>query len=356
MTAIVPELTIAPDQPDVIYGLDTTGNIYRGTQSGQLWEHLPISGAVSMLVDPITPTRMYAGAPGGILISEDGGETWPIYVPITHPVEYAECGLWINVLSPAPSQPGALIAAARHFGWSANCVHAHGSLHRSENYGLDWQRIELGREISQVNDIVYDLISPTVMYAGIGNDVNNDDLSGGGVLKSSDGGVSWSSPGEWSIDGVVHDLEVEPGTHRILANVHVRLPLYVSDDGGVTWLPTASGDWQNVTDMAFAPSDPAVLYIAGSQGLYRSTDGAQSWQRAVGALGQVPVYSIAAAEAEGRVILYVSTIGGYVDTGGSQALRLMNDSGTLVNPGVYRYTMLPPLRIYLPLVLRMHTP
>jgi photosystem II stability/assembly factor-like uncharacterized protein len=357
MTAIAPELITSPDRPDVIYGLASTGNVYRGIQGGQIWQHLPISGVVSTLVDPITTTRVYAGVSDGVWISEDEGQTWPIYVPITRPVEYADCGMWIDVLSPAPSQPGALIATAYHFGWSGDCVHERGSLYRSDNFGQDWQRIDLGREISRVNDIVYDPISPTMIYAAIGNQVNNDDRRGGGILKSSDGGVTWSSPGEWPIDdGVPLDLEMEPGTHRIFANVNAGLPLYVSDDGGVTWVPTGVGDWQNVFDWAFVSGNPPVLYIAGLQGLYRSTDGAQSWQRAAGALGQVPVYSIAAAEADGRVILYVSTIGGYVDADRSQALSLMNDNGTLVNPGVYRYTMLPPLRIYLPLVLRMHAP
>lgn len=353
MTAIAPGLIIHPDQPDLIYGLASTGNIYRGIQGGQIWQQLPISGVVSMLVDPITTTRMYAGVAGGIWISEDEGQTWPIFVSIPRPDEYAECGLWINVLAPAPSQPGALIAAAGHFGWSGDCVFAHGSLYRSENYGLDWQRISLSHEISQVNDIVYDPISPTLMYAGLGNDVNNDEQRGGSILKSSDGGVTWSSPGAWPLEhGIPNDLEMEPGTHRIWANVNVGLPLYISDDGGVTWLPTGTGDWQNVFDMAFVSDNPVMLYIAGLHGLYRSTDGGQTWQRATGALGQVPVYSVAAAEADGRVFLYVSTIGGYVDASQSRVLSLMNDGSMLVNPGVYRYTMLPLLRVYLPLVLR----
>jgi photosystem II stability/assembly factor-like uncharacterized protein len=356
ITAIAPGLIIAPDRPDVLYGLSSTSNIYRGTQGGQLWQRLPISGVISMLIDPITPTRIYAGVNETILISEDGGQTWPISAPITLPIAYAGCGGGVSVLSPAPSQPGALIAGVTHFGWSANCVQERGGLYRSENYGLDWQRIDLGREISRVNDIVYDPISPTIMYAAIGNQVNNFDSLGGDILKSSDGGVTWSSPGAWSIDDVPHDLEMEPGTHRIFANAPAGLPLYVSDDGGVSWVATGVGDWQNVFDMTFAPGNPDLMYIAGIHGLYRSTDGAQSWQRAAGVLGQVPVYSVAATEADGRLILYVSTIGGYVDVIGTQAFNQVNESSTFVNPGIYRYTITTQNIYYLPIVMKIHAP
>jgi hypothetical protein len=97
-----------------------------------------------------------------------------------------------------------------------------------------------------------------------------------------------------------------------------------------------------------------VLYDAAFQGLYRSTDGAQSWQPVEGALGQVPVYSLAVAETDDRIILYAGTAGGIVvltDTVG--ILSEANTGVILVNAGVYRYTTVRLTeRVWLPLVVR----
>ena len=90
------------------------------------------------------------------------------------------------------------------------------------------------------------------------------------------------------------------------------------------------------------------------QGLYRSTDGAQSWQPAAGVLGHVPVYALAVVTASDRVILYAGTTGGCVESGAAQTLGAANASSTLVNAGVYRYTR-RTWRVNLPLVLRAYT-
>lgn len=355
LTALVPqELRTQPGHPDQVYAL-ALGRIYRGTQGGGLWQRLPISAATTIMFDPYTPTRLYAGGTGGIHISEDAGLSWPIFAAISRPVEYADCWMSVSALAASPSQPGALIAAMRHFNWEGECAYARGSLWRSTDYGDTWMRINLSQEISQVNAIVADTLDPLVMYAAIGNDVNNMAQTGGTILKSSDGGATWTSTGDWQVDGIPLMLEMEPGTHRVFASVSNLLPLYVSEDGGMTWTPTAFGGGHNVQDILFTSGSPRVLYDAAQQGLYRSTDGGQSWQRAAGALGRVPVYCLDAAEAEGRVILYAGTTGGQVQTDAAQTMDRAGTDSTLVNAGVYRYTTrLPTEHVYLPLVLRAH--
>jgi photosystem II stability/assembly factor-like uncharacterized protein len=294
LTAIVPEqMQIVPDQPDIVYAL-SLGKVYRGAQGGAIWERLPISGVVSILLDPTTPTRIYAGAAEGVYISENNGQTWPTFAQITKPVEYADCGLWVNELSPVPEQPGTLLAGVRHSGWTSSCVNAHGSIYRSTNYGEDWYRIDLGQEISQVNDLAYDPTSPTVVYAATG-----EMGKGGGLLKSTDGGETWQPIGVGEVS-YAFDVEVEPGTHRVFAWTGPWEGLFVSNDGGASWAHAGSSltSW-NGAQILFVPGSLPVFYIAAGggpegPGLYHSTDGAQSWQRAAGELGHVPVYSLAA--------------------------------------------------------------
>ncbi len=119
---------------------------------------------------------------------------------------------------------------------------------------------------------------------------------------------------------------------------------------------TGNGEGSNVYDILFAPGDPPVLYNAAAQGLFRSTDGAQSWSRASGILGYVPIYSLAVVTATDRVILYTGTTGGYAVDGDAQVLDTLTNGGSLVNAGVYRYTTrLLNESVYLPLVFRTST-
>jgi hypothetical protein len=84
-------------------------------------------------------------------------------------------------------------------------------------------------------------------------------------------------------------------------------------------------------------------------------DDGQSWSEAAGLLGEIPVYAVAAVEAEDRIVLYAATTGGYVGDGGTasaQASPLTSPANDLANAGVYRYTTRRAREVYLPLVLR----
>jgi hypothetical protein len=133
--------------------------------------------------------------------------------------------------------------------------------------------------------------------------------------------------------------------------------LYLSEDQGGSWAQAAAPLWGEVNQILCTPQHPSYLYAAKPEGLFRSTDGAQSWagwERASGVLGYVPIYSLATVTARGRVILYAGTTGGYVQSAAAQTLSLANNDGTLVNAGVYRYTQ-RTWPVYLPLVFRAYT-
>ena len=72
-------------------------------------------------------------------------------------------------------------------------------------------------------------------------------------------------------------------------------------------------------------------------------------------LGYVPIATLDAVGIDDRVVLYVSTIGGYMESGAAQVLSLANNGSTLVNAGVYRYTTQRLWQLYLPNVFKAST-
>ena len=220
-------------------------------------------------------------------------------------------------------------------------VHA-GDIYRSEDGGLHWAHVTAGQTISPVTAIAHDALTPTIVYAATGWD-----HTGSGLLRSGDGGQSWQPIGEEhaALDAV-RDLAAEKGApYRVFALTDAA-GLYVSGDHGDSWSQAAAPlTGFNVEEILFTDEDPSLLYAAVSDhswygpGLYRSDDGAQSWERAAGALGRVGVYSLATATDTGRVFVYAGTTGG--EQRAPQAVEgLAPQTATagegLVAAGVYR--------------------
>jgi photosystem II stability/assembly factor-like uncharacterized protein len=367
LTAVVPkQLATVPGQPDVVYAvLDREGGIYKGTQGGANWQFLEIVESEPhnlfqvVCVDPFTPTRVYAagGAPGHlgngwwILVSEDSGQTWPTYTFVSTPEPYSDChAVWPQVLRADPAYPGNLLAGINHMRFGTPLFQA-GGIYRSTDHGENWTYIDVGQHISPVTDLAYDALTPTIAYAATGWCG-----AGSGMLRSTDSGQSWHPIGE-GIPALDHveSIAVEPSDpYRVFAWSSSN-SLYLSDDHGESWIPASSPVCHDV-QLLFVPSEPPVLYISAMQGLYRSTDGGQSWTRAVGALGYVPIYSLAVVTATDRVILYAGTTGGVVESTAAQAWRQGDTANsTLVNAGVYRYTT-RITRVYLPLAFKGYAP
>jgi photosystem II stability/assembly factor-like uncharacterized protein len=109
----------------------------------------------------------------------------------------------------------------------------------------------------------------------------------GRILRSANRGASWSPPSEgqfryvWRI--LVHPTEpdrlcVAAGSVEGDDGVG-EMGLWESIDAGMKWAPLLTGD---VTDAARDTADASILYAAvRHEGLYRSSDSGQSWERAL---------------------------------------------------------------------------
>jgi photosystem II stability/assembly factor-like uncharacterized protein len=364
LTAMAPNrLETVPGRPDIVYGAIPVyrEGIYKATQGGAEWEFLPVPGVAcwgdgcSLLADPFIPNRLYLTdqVDGRILRSEDGGRTWPMSATIIHG-PHIHCLASTQALEADPQSPGTLLAGIRAI--CDDFTSWEGDIYRSTDHGETWTTtLSAGQAISPVTDVAFDALTPTIVYAA----TNRDDE--GGMLRSTDGGQTWQQMGETipALDFVQSIAVEQAPPYRVFAWSRHSDGLYVSEDHGESWTQAAAPLWGEVAQILCTPQSPSLLYAAKPEGLFRSTDGAQSWagwERASGVLGYVPIYSLATVTATDRVILYAGTTGGYVASGGAQALGLASAGGTLVNAGVYRYTTRSAWEVYLPLVFKVYTP
>jgi photosystem II stability/assembly factor-like uncharacterized protein len=131
-----------------------------------------------------------------------------------------------------------------------------------------------GPFIGAVVDVAIDPVKPETIYAATGS---------GGVWRSDDGGQHWMLPGTEMVSRPVTWIEVDPGnTSTLYAGVHNpgEAGLWRSTDRGANWKPVRPDRASYMLDqpIAFAPSNPKIVYAPSTNLHYRSADGGKTWE------------------------------------------------------------------------------
>jgi photosystem II stability/assembly factor-like uncharacterized protein len=143
------------------------------------------------------------------------------------------------------------------------------------------------------------------LYAGTGEPDHGGGGSyyGTGVYRSTDGGASWTSLG-LADTGAIGRIRIDPANpKRIFVAAQGRLfdtggdrGVYLSEDAGASWRQVLDGlnDSTGAIDLAVNPANPDIVlaalwdklrfpdgreYGGPGSGVYRSTDGGETWSR-----------------------------------------------------------------------------
>jgi photosystem II stability/assembly factor-like uncharacterized protein len=219
------------------------------------------AGRISTIaVHPTVPGVMYiGGAQGGVWRTVDGGERW---IPLTD----GECSLAMGSIALDPVDPDIIYAGTGELHFSGDSYYGCGLL-RSTDGGASWT--QLGASIfdtnsggARVSKVIVD--RPT---AGSPTSTTIYMSSSFGVHRSTDSGVTWTRV----LDGIATDLVVHPTQPRTLyaaiggTGTNAANGVYRTDDGGATWVRLQAGfpttDVGRIA-LAMAPSAPSVLYAA----------------------------------------------------------------------------------------------
>jgi photosystem II stability/assembly factor-like uncharacterized protein len=189
-----------------------------------------------------------------------------------------------------------------------------GGVWKTENSGRTWLPIsDDGIPIGSIGAVAVAPSNANVVYVGTGEpDIRSQNSYGIGMFKSADAGKTWTHIGldqTRQIGRVVIDPQ-DPNRVYVAALGHIYEPdpdrgLYRTTDGGTTWTKILfkTDDPTNVgaIDVALDPKNPKVLYASlwatrrppwsvyapsnmPGGGLYKSTDGGDSWTKLAGGL------------------------------------------------------------------------
>jgi len=149
-----------------------------------------------------------------------------------------------------------------------------GGLWRSHDGGISWTPLTDNLPVLGVTGIAIDPSNPNIIYIGTGDGDAYSTYSIG-VLKSTDGGITWNTTGlTWNTsDGkVIHKLLINPLNPQTLFAAS-NAGLYKTTNGGISWVKVINDD---VYDVEYKPGDTNIVY-ASSRKFYRSVNGGNSF-------------------------------------------------------------------------------
>ena len=183
-----------------------------------------------------------------------------------------------------------------------------GGVWKTTDGGSNWTPIFDQQTSLSIGDIALDPLNPDRVYVGTGDpNITGYPWIGDGLWKSEDGGQNWQYLGLEEAS-IVSRIVIHPQNPGIIYVATMGLPfernlhrgVYRSTDGGQTWYQVLFiSDQAGVTDLQMDPFDPATLYAAGwdrirnnqeslitgpGAGIWKSTNGGSSWEQLGGGL------------------------------------------------------------------------
>jgi photosystem II stability/assembly factor-like uncharacterized protein len=183
---------------------------------------------------------------------------------------------------------------------------AGGGVWKTSNGGATWISVFDKQDVSSIGAVAIDPKKHTIVWVGTGETNPRNDVSwGNGVYKTSDGGNTWSSAGLAGTHAIA-SIVIDPRDSNVvvvgaLGDVFADSPergVFRTTDGGQTWTKTLYvGPQSGVSELAADPKDPDVLYAgiwqfqrrpwtfrSGGEGdgIWKSTDGGKTWNRLTG--------------------------------------------------------------------------
>ena len=241
-----------------------TGDVFSSTDGGVSWQWLADGledvNTVSLVIDGSTPDTLYAGTWGdGVFKTTDGGATWT----------GANNGIassygFAGDIAMDPIDSDTLYCTGR---WT---------VYKTVDAGSSWLPMNTGLPI-WFNPKCLEIDPNASSTVFLGTDHT--------IFVTHDGGQTWAPSNTGLPDTSVTAIVVDPSDSQIVYAGTSFDSSYVADegvvrstDGGVSWSEAIAGLGNlNVRSLAMDPVRTATLYAGTYDGIYQSIDGAATW-------------------------------------------------------------------------------
>jgi photosystem II stability/assembly factor-like uncharacterized protein len=242
-------LVVDPDDPDqeTFYAGSASGGIWKTTNAGESWTYLssdiPNLGTNTLAMAPSNTSVIYAGTGehfttdidgSGMFKSTDKGNSW---TQIADPADMPDFKN-VSRIVVDPNDENTVIATTRSTVWGDFSA----AIYKSTDGGSTWTRLRSSTS-ERYDDIDYDPSDFNTLYVAIDEK---------GVIKSTDGGITWQDASKGMSPGGRIEITISPvDNDRIWASAQGTLSgsgsdLYVSNDGGGSWLLVVDEEGDNV--------------------------------------------------------------------------------------------------------------
>ena len=277
--------------------------------------------------------NQYANAKGGNGSNQTQTANWNFIGPHVVPANGGGAGR-VNCMTFDPVDPNILWIGA-----------ACGGLWKSINGGTTWtSNTDLLPSLS-ISEIVINPLNPNIMYIATGDKYGiyyGYEVWGqysAGVLKSTDGGLTWNQSGlnynQWNGE-IIQRLIMDNSNPDILYAATYS-GIYKTSNGGNTWTNLRPGAYY---DIEFNPGTHSTMYAGDSLGVLRSTDSGVNWTR-INTVTGAGRTSVAVTPIDANIVYAWSVSGGFYYSNNSGAsFTQRSDPAAQAGPyGHYDYVL-----------------
>ena len=293
----VVEIALHPTKPHILY-IATNDYIYKTRDGGEVWENISHgmthSRVIALAIDPLLSANVFAGTKGdGVFKSYNGGQNWAS----------RRAGLEDVTISTVVHQLVFVPGSGQHI-FAATSM----GVFESENAGDMWiKRMDGMKEVLMVITLDLDPNQPQTIYAG----------TSGGVYKTINGGQLWKKVNNGLVSPEVLKSSRALSVTRIKVDPHQSQTIYTATLTGLYKTTNGGQSWRKIgqllpdhmlSDLVLDASTANVLYLASREGIHKSTDGGQTWKAMNAGLSNLNIRALAISSLDSNT-LYTGTNG-----------------------------------------------
>ncbi len=162
-------------------------------------------------------------------------------------------------------------------------------------------------------------LTTIILLTGLSCSLGSKSGSDGGVYRSTDGGNSWEHKGyveqikkkTVTINSVnVRKMKFDPYNRQIIYLATNSDGLYKTTDGGESWKKTGLQNMQ-ITDLGIDAKNPNIIYVTSGQYLYKTSDAGENWTKIYTENKSSGIlYNVAVDSFDGNKIYLTNNLGG----------------------------------------------